>query len=69
MVELKIWRGQKYHEEGLEQLSDYLDKYSLKEGYLLIYDFNKKKQYKEKQISFEDKDIFAVWVWNSVFLL
>jgi hypothetical protein len=41
VIELKIWHGPKYHQEGLKQLSDYLDTYSLKEGYLLIYDFNK----------------------------
>ncbi|MDM8532363.1 AAA family ATPase [Anaerolineales bacterium HSG25] len=62
VVELKIWRGQQYHEEGLDQLSDYLDSYSLKEGYLLIYDFNKSKTYREEQIQHQDKSIFAVWV-------
>lgn len=62
VLELKIWRGQQYHEEGLAQLSDYLDSYSLKEGFLLIYDFNKGKTYKEEEITFRDKQIFAVWV-------
>ncbi len=62
VIELKIWRGPKYHQEGLRQLSDYLDIYSLKEGYLLIYDFNKSKAYKQEQITFRDKRIFAVWV-------
>jgi len=62
VVELKRWYGEKYHQRGLQQLSDYLDIYSLKEGYLLIYDFNKGKSYKEELIQFQDKDIFAVWV-------
>ena len=62
VIELKRWYGDKYHQLGLKQLSDYLDIYSLKEGYLLIYDFNKSKSYKEEQIQFEDKAIFAVWV-------
>ncbi len=62
VLELKIWRGNKYHQAGLQQLSDYLDIYGLKEGYLLIYDFNKGKVYKEEQIEFDDKQIFAVWV-------
>ncbi len=62
VLELKIWHGQKYHQEGLKQLSDYLDIYSLKEGYLLIFDFNKNKKYKKDLIPFEDKQIFAVWV-------
>jgi hypothetical protein len=62
VIELKRWYGEKYHQRGLEQLSDYLDIYSLKQGYLLIYDFNKGKSYKEEQILFQDKEIFALWV-------
>ncbi len=62
VIELKRWQGEKYHQRGLQQLSDYLDIYSLKEGYLLIYDFNKGKSYKEEQIQFQDKEIFTVWV-------
>ncbi|QTA82681.1 AAA ATPase-like domain-containing protein [Desulfonema limicola] len=62
VIELKIWHGPKYHQKGLKQLSAYLDTYQLKEGYLLIYDFNKNKDYKQEQIIFEDKHIFAVWV-------
>jgi len=62
VIELKIWRGHVYHQKGLRQLSDYLDTYSLKEGWLLIYDFNKNKEYRQEQITFGDKQIFAVWV-------
>ncbi|MCP3872677.1 MAG: AAA family ATPase, partial [Desulfobacteraceae bacterium] len=62
VIELKRWYGEKYHQLGLQQLSDYLDIYSLNEGYLLIYDFNKGKSYKEEQIQFQEKEIFALWV-------
>ncbi len=62
VIELKRWYGPEYHRKGLKQLSDYLDTYSLKEGYLLIYNFNKNKEYKQERIEFEDKRIFAVWV-------
>ncbi len=62
VIELKRWYGEKYHQRGLQQLSNYLDIYSLTKGYLLIYDFNKGKKYKEEQIPFQDKEIFAVWV-------
>ena len=62
VIELKRWYGEKYHQRGLQQLSDYLDIYSLKKGFLLIYDFNKGKNYKEELIPFQDKEIFAVWV-------
>ncbi|NJL12977.1 MAG: hypothetical protein HC913_08265 [Microscillaceae bacterium] len=61
-LELKVWRGEEYHQEGLEQLSNYLDLYQLEEGYLLIYDFRKTKEYKQEQIAFKDKQIFAFWV-------
>ena len=62
VIELKRWEGQKAHERGLKQLSDYLDLYSLKTGYLLIFDFNKNKQYTSEQIRFAGKDIFVVKV-------
>jgi hypothetical protein len=62
VIELKRWYGEKYHQRGLQQLSDYLDIYSLKKGYLLIYDFNKGKSDKEELIQFQDKEIFAMWV-------
>jgi len=62
VIELKRWAGKQAHQKGLQQLSDYLDMYSLKQGYLLIYDFTKKKEYKQEQITFRDKHIFAVWV-------
>jgi Predicted AAA-ATPase. len=41
IIELKIWRGQEYHNKGLIQLGEYLEQYSLDEGYLLIFDFRK----------------------------
>ena len=62
VLELKIWRGQAYHEEGLQQLSEYLDIYGLKQGYLLIFNFNKSKEYKEETIQWLDKEVFVMWV-------
>ncbi len=44
VIELKIWRGNSYNERGEEQLSDYLEYYHLKKGYLLSFNFNKHKQ-------------------------
>lgn len=43
VVELKIWRGNAYNERGEEQLSDYLDYFHIKKGYMLSYNFNKNK--------------------------
>jgi hypothetical protein len=62
VVELKIWRGEEYHQRGLQQLSEYLDFQGLKQGYILIFDFNKNKQYKSETVNFKGKKIFAVWI-------
>ena len=62
VIELKIWYGEKYHQEGLVQLSDYLDIYSQKTGYLMIFDFRKNKVFKKETIKFKDKKILTVWV-------
>jgi len=43
VVELKIWRGNAYNERGEDQLAAYLDYYHLDRGYMLSYNFNKKK--------------------------
>ena len=44
IVELKVWRGDAYHTRGEKQISDYLDYYHLKKGYMLSFNFNKKKE-------------------------
>ena len=43
-MELKVWRGDAYHTRGEKQISDYLDYYHLKKGYMLSFNFNKKKE-------------------------
>ena len=50
IIELKIWRGNAYNERGEEQLSDYLDYFHLKKGYMLSFNFNKKKEVGVKEI-------------------
>lgn len=55
VVELKIWRGNAYHTRGEAQLSEYLDYYHLKKGYMLSFNFNKKKQLGITEISLGDK--------------
>jgi hypothetical protein len=62
VIELKIWRGEEYHRDGLLQLSEYLDFQGMKQGYILIFDFNKTKQYKSEAIKANGKDFFAVWI-------
>jgi len=41
VLELKIWKGQLYNEEGVEQLKGYMDKFNEEKGYLLTFDFRK----------------------------
>ena len=62
VIELKIWHGEEYHKKGLQQLYDYLEIQNLDKGYLLIYNFNKNKQYKNSSVKLNNKEIFMVWV-------
>ena len=62
IIELKIWRGPKRHQEGLLQLSDYLSIHGMEKGYLLIFDPRQEKSRETKLIMQDGKQIFAVWV-------
>ena len=44
VVELKIWRGNEYNERGEEQLLSYLEAYHLEKGYMVSFNFNKRKK-------------------------
>lgn len=44
IIELKIWHGQEYNIRGEKQLVEYMDDYHVKKGYMLSFNFNKKKQ-------------------------
>lgn len=43
VIELKIWRGEKYEVEGKVQLAEYLKTRNLDEGYLVTFSFLKNK--------------------------
>ena len=62
IIELKIWRGEEYHEKGLKQLADYLHINNENKGYLLVFNFNKNKEYKKEKLIIEEKEIFEVFV-------
>lgn len=55
IIELKIWRGNAYNERGEKQLSDYLEYFHLKKGYMLSFNFNQKKKIGIKEIVLGDK--------------
>lgn len=57
VVELKIWRGNEYNERGKKQLAEYLDYYHLDKGYLLSFNFNRKKETGVKVIQVDEKVI------------
>ena len=46
----------------LKQLCDYLDIHGLDKGYLLVFNFNKNKEFKEEKVNVEEKEIFQVYV-------
>lgn len=64
IVELKIWRGEAYHKEGIGQLCDYLDRQNERIGYLLIYDLRKEsgRAGEWEKIESQGKEIYAAWI-------
>jgi len=64
IIELKIWRGESYHREGVRQLCGYLDIHNESTGYLLIFDLRKESGLigKNQLIETGGKTLFAAWV-------
>ena len=59
VVELKIWRGDKYEQKGRDQLSEYLATRGKDEGYLVTFDFSKNREDREPEwIEWNGKRIF-----------
>ncbi len=58
IIELKIWRGERYNAEGEKQISEYLDYFGLTTGYMLSFNFNKKKKVGVDRIDIGDKVLF-----------
>ena len=62
IIEIKIWHGMEYHTRGERQLSAYLDAYHTDKGYLLSFNFNKKKEIGVHQIAIGNKTIIEAVV-------
>ena len=62
VIEMKIWHGEEYHKRGEQQLMEYLEYYHLKKGYLLSFNFNKKKKIGINEVRFGDKVIIEAVV-------
>ncbi len=54
---MKIWRGKGYNERGEKLLIEYLDYFHQKKGYMLSFNFNKKKTVRVKEIKIGDRVI------------
>ena len=62
IIELKIWRGDEYHRRGERQLIEYLDSYHVQKGYMLSFNFNKKKEIGVHEIILGDKTLIEAVV-------
>ena len=58
IIELKIWRGERYNAEGEKQIIDYLDHFNLTTGYMLSFNFNQKKKQGIERVQIGDKVLF-----------
>jgi len=54
--------GNAYNERGEEQLSNYLEYFHLTKGYMLSFNFNKKKEIGVKEIKVGDKTLIEAVV-------
>jgi hypothetical protein len=62
IVELKIWKGDKYNSDGEQQIAEYIDYYHLKKGYMLTFSFNKNKQIGVREVQYGDVTIIEAVV-------
>lgn len=62
IIELKIWHGDEYNRRGERQLVGYLEDYNKSTGYMLSFNFNKKKEQGIKELVVGDKLIIEAVV-------
>jgi hypothetical protein len=62
IVELKIWKGDKYNSDGEQQIAEYINYYHLKKGYMLTFSFNKNKQIGVREVQYGDVTIIEAVV-------
>ena len=62
VVELKIWHGPRYNEEGEKQIMQYLDYFGLHLGYMVSFNFNKNKEPGVKEVRIGDKVLLEATV-------
>ncbi len=62
IVEMKIYHGNEYNLRGENQLMGYLKDYHLQKGYMISFNFNKKKQVGVREVVLGDKVIIEAIV-------
>ena len=62
IIETKIWRGEKAHQRGEQQLLGYMEHYHQQEGYLLIFNFNQTKKRGMKEIRINGRTLIEAVV-------
>ena len=55
VIELKIWRGARYNEDGEKQVISYMNYYGLTTGYMVSFSFNRNKKPGVYDVRFGDK--------------
>ncbi len=58
IIELKLWKGDKLHKQGIEQIKDYMKREKVDKGYMIIMNKNLSKEYKTT----DEDGIFTAWV-------
>jgi len=58
IIELKLWYGEKYHKQGIEQIKDYMKREHLKNGYMIVMSKNKSKKF----TSSDEDGLFTLWI-------
>lgn len=62
VIKMKILHGEEYNKRGEKQLVGYLDDYHIQKGYMVNFNFNKKKQIGVRQIIVGEKTIIEATV-------
>lgn len=62
VIETKIWRGNEYNLRGERQLAEYLTDYGLQTGYMLSFNFNRKKKIGVRELEVNGKHVIEAVV-------
>lgn len=62
IIEMKVWHGSEYNKRGEQQLVGYLDAYGKEKGYMVSFNFNKKKEIGVHEIKIGEKTLIEASV-------